>query len=192
MLRLVPAAAGQRPGQKMAASKIGKSGASSWRARVAWRGAFIVLSSARRSRSELAEIRQAWRGESQAVSERMILDPGSNRPARRRLAGLRPRQQTGYATAKALAKVGENPYKIEAPRREHAARRAWSRRQSVLARFAFVHYHVVAAAVAPNAQQGGFVFGIFCQMHRILGSLDRVTVDFLDHVAGLKAGLRRR
>ena len=46
----------------------------------------------------------------------------------------------------------------------------------------------MAAAVAPDAQEGHFVLRVLGQAHGFVGGLDGVTVDLLDDVALLEAG----
>src|SRR5260370_114064 len=45
----------------------------------------------------------------------------------------------------------------------------------------------MAGTVAPHAQQCAFGIGLCRQMHRFLCGFDRLTIDFLDYVAGFKA-----
>ena len=61
-------------------------------------------------------------------------------------------------------------------------------RRSQLANFALVHNDVVAAAIAPDAEQGHLVLHMLGHPHGFLGVLDRMPVDFLDDVALLETG----
>ena len=63
--------------------------------------------------------------------------------------------------------------------------------EQVLARFAFVDDDEVAAAVAPDAQERDLFVGLLGQANGFVGGLDRLAVNFLDHVARFEAGFGR-
>src|SRR5437016_5737237 len=56
---------------------------------------------------------------------------------------------------------------------------------------ALVDDEVTAASVTPNAQQRPFITSFLCQLNGLLGVLNRLFVDLLNHVSGPQPCLGR-
>jgi hypothetical protein len=57
------------------------------------------------------------------------------------------------------------------------------------ASLAFVYHNIVAAAIAPDPQQGMLVFGILSQLNCLIRVSNRMAIDLFDDVSRFQAGV---